>query len=572
MNDISKKVVDNMVKKANEYNSELKPSATEVFQKEKTAPKIETETKVSEEAVKKAEVFKNYKGIDLEPKDAKKNSEIIYDIIVIGAGPGGYHTALRAAQYKAKVAIIEKEYLGGTCSNYGCIPTKALYSSAKFFDEIEEKAYEFGINIPQISSDFSKAVERKNKIVQNLSAGIKGLLNARKIPIYEGFGKIISGNKEEGFTVSIEKDGGKMFIKGKNIVIATGSSPSLIPAFNIDHNRIITSDDILSSKFNKIPKSILIIGAGVIGCEFAFILKSFGVEVSILEYLPTMLATEEPRVINFVLKKKLIECCIDLKTSRNVLNIKSTENGIVATTCAASVPRDKTGEAETLTHEAEMCLVSIGRGKESKGIGIEDMGIKIERGAIVVDSKTLESNVPGIYAIGDVNNVGLMLAHVASYQGDVAVSQILNNLGGFDIHIKEVSDKDVVPYTIFTNPEIGSVGMRQKEAKAWAKKNNTKILVGQFYYAGLGKAMCMGEEIGFLMIVVDKKTDLILGATCVGHEAPELISEVTVAIQHGITATQLGHTIHSHPTISEMVLEAVEDVHGMAIHKVGRRK
>ncbi|MHA1340613.1 MAG: dihydrolipoyl dehydrogenase [Promethearchaeota archaeon] len=493
-----------------------------------------------------------------------------FDIIVIGAGPGGYHSAIRAAQYGAKVAIVEKSCAGGTCSNLGCIPTKALYATVSLLEDIQEKAEELGITIKDYSVSFEKAIERKNKVVSDLRAGIEGLLKVHKVSCFCGFGRIEGGDKNKGFEVSIEKDNKKEIIKGKNVIIATGSTPAMIPAFNIDHKNILTSDDILSPDFKTLPKSMLIIGAGVIGCEFGNIFARLGVKVTMLEYLPTMLATEERLVIK-ELQKKFKKMGIEVYVNQNVLKIEATENGVKATTCDARIPRDQIETAEKSTYEAELCLVSIGRAKLSKDLGLEKLGVKIERGAIVVNKETMETDVPGIYAIGDVNNAGLMLAHVASYQGDIAVSQALHKLG-FDVHPRKASDSDVVPYTIFTEPEIGSVGLREKAAKEWAKENGSKIYTGRFYYSSLGKAKCMGKEDGFLMIVADAKSDKILGASCIGVEAPELISEIAVAMKYGVTATELGETIHSHPTISEMVMEAAEDVHGMAIHKAGRRR
>jgi dihydrolipoamide dehydrogenase len=499
-------------------------------------------------------------------------SQDIYDLIVIGAGPGGYHSALRAAQYGAEVAIIEREHLGGTCTNYGCIPTKALYTSSLLLEEIQEKAESLGINIDgEVNVDFGKMVDRKNQVVQELRAGIEGLLNVRKISILHGFGRIEGGNITDGFTVSYtNEEEVKQNIKGKRVLIATGSTPMLIPAFNIDHDRILTSDDILSPDFKTVPKSLLIIGAGVIGCEFANIFSRIGVKVTMLEYLPTMLATEEKLVIK-ELKKKFAKMGIEVNTNRNVLNVETTADGIKATTCDASVPRDQTESAEKSIFEAEYCLVSIGRAKLSSNIGFVEMGGKTERSAIVVNKDTMESSIEGVYAIGDVNDSGMMLAHVASYEGDIAISNLLSSIGGFDIKPR-TTDYTVVPYTIFTNPEIGSVGIREKQAKALAKEKGTKVYTGRFMYSSLGKAKCMAAEEGFLMITADKETGKILGASCIGHEAPELISEIALAMKNGITAQQIGHTIHSHPTISEMVLEAAEDVFGMAIHKAARRR
>ncbi|MFX0097937.1 MAG: dihydrolipoyl dehydrogenase [Candidatus Hodarchaeota archaeon] len=492
--------------------------------------------------------------------------EEIYDVIIIGAGPGGYHSALRAAQYGAKVAVVEKKALGGTCSNVGCIPTKALYSASKLYEDLTKKSQDFGVDIPcDPQVNFERVVERKNEVVNKLVTGIEGLLKTRKIPVFYGFGRLEGGDVDAGFDVSVtDEDNTQTYIRGKRVIVATGSAPAMIPAFNIDHEKIITSDDILSPSFKTLPKSLLIIGAGVIGCEFGNIFASFGTKVTILEYLDTMLATEDKAIIR-ELSKKFKTLGIDVHTSQMVCSVEATENGVCATTADASTPRDQLECAEKCTFEAEMCLVSIGRAKQSMGLGLEEMGVKIERGQISVDRSTGETDVPGIYAIGDVTG-GLMLAHVASHEGDVAVSNALAGIGGFDIQ-PETTNYAVVPYTIFTSPNIGSVGLTQKVAKI-----NHKINVGRFFYGGLGKAMCMGEEEGFMMIIADAETDQILGATCIGAEAPELIAEIAVAMKNNLTSHQVASTIHSHPTISEMVKEASEDIYGMAIHKVGRPK
>ncbi|MHA1729600.1 MAG: dihydrolipoyl dehydrogenase family protein, partial [Promethearchaeota archaeon] len=441
-------------------------------------------------------------------------SEKVYDLIVIGAGPGGYHAAIRAAQYGAEVAIIEREHLGGTCSNYGCIPTKALYSSALHLENIQEKAADLGIIIEgNIKVEFEKMVERKNRVVSELRTGIEGLLTAQKVNMFHGFGKLEGRGEDGEFTISSTDDEeNTILLKSNNVIIATGSTPLLIPAFNIDHKKILTSDDILAPGFKTVPKTLLIIGAGVIGCEFANIFTRLGSKVTMLEYLPTMLVTEEKLVIK-ELQKKFSKMGIEIYTNQNVLNVESTETGVKATTCDAKVPRNQTDSAEKFEYKAEMCLVSIGRAKNSSNLGIDEMGGKIERGSILVNKETLETDIPGVYAIGDVNNASLMLAHVASYQGDIAVSNILSGLSGFNVKPRK-ADYSVIPYTIFTNPEIGSVGLRKDDARKLAKEKGSKVFTGTFFYASLGKAKCMGEEDGFLMIIVVKETDKILGATC----------------------------------------------------------
>lgn len=484
-----------------------------------------------------------------------------YDLVIIGAGPGGYHAAIRAAQYGAKVALIEKNKLGGTCLNRGCIPTKALLASAHFIEKLKE-AEDFGVEVKGYKADFSKVVDRKNKIVNELGTGIANLQKSWKNDIYIGHGRILGGNAEDGFEVLIQGVNNEETILAKRVIFATGSTPALIPNFNVDHERILTSDDILDPNFKTIPKRLLIIGAGVIGCEFADIFATFGSKVTLLEYLPSPIATEEPIIIK-QLQKKFDSKGINIFTSQNVLNVENTGSGVKATTCSASIPIDEIENVETSIFEADLCLVSIGRNKVSKNLGLEELGIETRRGAIEVDPGTLETSVNGIFAIGDVTG-GLMLAHVASYEGDIAVANALSSLGIYKNHLKRTNYR-VVPSTIFTSPNIGSVGLKRKQAK----NLGIDVLVGQFPYSSLGKAKCMGED-GLLIILADKHTTQIVGASCIGEGASELIAEIALAMQNGLSLEDITGTIHSHPTLSEMVLEAAEAVVGRAVHKKGR--
>jgi dihydrolipoamide dehydrogenase len=484
-----------------------------------------------------------------------------YDLVIIGAGPGGYHSAVRAAQYGAKVALIEKNKLGGTCLNRGCIPTKALLASAHFIEKLQD-AEEFGVELKEYNADFSKVVERKNKIVNELETGIANLQKSWKNDVYFGHGKILGEDADKGFKISIQGETNEEIILGKRIILATGSTPALIPNFNVDHERILTSDDILNPNFKTIPKRLLIIGAGVIGCEFADIFATFGSEVTLLEYLPFPIATEEPIIIKQI-QKKFDLMGIKIFTSQNVLSVENTGSGVKAITCSASVPRDEIENAAKSVYDADLCLISIGRNKVSNDLGLEEIGIGTRRGAIEVDPGTLETSVKGIYAIGDVTG-GIMLAHVASYEGDIAVANALSTLGIYKNHGKRANYR-VVPSTIFTSPNIGSVGLKIKQAKDLG----IDVLVGQFSYSSLGKAKCMGEE-GLLIILADKFTTQIIGASCIGEGASELIAEIALAMQNGLSIEDITATIHSHPTLSEMVLEAAEAIVGRAIHKKGR--
>ena len=488
-------------------------------------------------------------------------SENLYDLAIIGGGPGGYHAAIRAAQYGAKVALIEKDKLGGTCLNKGCIPTKALHASAQLIEKIQDFD-EFGIEIQDYKLNFRKAVARKNKVVKELVEGIEALEKAWKNDLFYGYGKILGGNKSSGFEISIEGENNKI-IKAKRVILATGSSPALIPAFNIDHERILTSDDILHPNFMTVPKRLIIIGAGVIGCEFANIFAAFESKVTMLEYLPTPIATEEPMIVKELLKK-FQNLGINVEVSQNVLSVENTGSSVKVITCSASVSKDQIETAEKFTFEADLCLISIGREKESKSLGLEQLGIETDRGAIKCNSDTLETSVEGIYAIGDVTG-GLMLAHVAYYEADISVANALASIGGYSINERK-TDYRVVPATIFTSPNIGSIGFRRKAAK----DRGLNVLMGLFPFESLGKAKCMGEKGGFIMTLADKKDLKIIGASCIGIESSELIAELALAIKYGLTIHDVAETIHCHPTISEMVLEGCEAVIGRAIHKKGR--
>jgi dihydrolipoamide dehydrogenase len=488
----------------------------------------------------------------------------MYDIVIIGAGPGGYHAAIRAAQYGAKVALIEKENVGGTCLNRGCIPTKALHSSAKLIENIRRNSKKFGVDIEgEIKPNFKNAVDRKNSIVNDLISGIEVLIKQRKIDLFYGFGSILGGSDEEGFTIEIKENEIKK-IEGKQIIIATGSKPTLIPSFNIDHKHILTSDDILAFDFHEVPKNLLIVGGGVIGCEFANIFNRFGSKVRILEYLPTILAIEEPLVVR-ELKKKFNMMGIEINENQNILKIESIDSKVRATTCNSNIPQNETESAEKFIYEADLCLVSVGRKANIKGLGLENTNIEINQGKIKVNSFTLETDEKGIYAIGDVTG-GIMLAHVASYEGDIAVFNALSCIGDFDT-FPVVADYTVIPASIFTAFEIGSVGYKSK----FLEDKGIKVRTGRFGYASLGKAKCMGEDEGFLMIITNEETDDILGASCIGVAASELIAEIALAMKNGLTIHDISNTVHSHPTLSEMVLEAAEDVYGLSIHRARRR-
>lgn len=454
------------------------------------------------------------------------------DLAILGAGPGGYVAAIRAAKMGIRPVVIEKEYLGGVCLNWGCMPTKALFHVAQVVEEVK-KAGEFGINIYDYSIDFKKIMKRKDEIVKTLRRGLEFHFIKNKIELVNGEGKLVDTDK---ILVKTNR-GASLEISAKNIIIATGSSPSQIPPFDFKEEGILTNREVLS--LEELPSSILIVGGGVIGCEFANIFSSLDSKVIIVEVLPRILSTEAEEVSQLIKKifnKRGIEiitnCSVDEITRKNGKYICKMKDG-------KNITVDK-------------ILVSVGRRPNSTEIGVEEVGIKTERGYIKVDSY-LRTNIENIYAIGDVIG-GYQLAHVASEEGKVAIENILG---------KEKKMKyNVVPWAVFTSPEIGTVGMDEKEAK----EKNIKVCTGNFPFSYSGKALISGETEGFIKIVTDRETGQILGAQMIGPRASDLVHEVAVAMNGELLIDDIANTIHSHPTISEAVMEAAEDCFGIATH------
>ncbi len=459
-------------------------------------------------------------------------------LAILGAGPGGYVAAIKAAQLGAQVTVIEETEVGGTCLNRGCIPTKSLSASSEMLAKLRQSE-DFGIELKgEIIPNLSKIIERKNKIVNTQVKGIRGLFKSWGITLKEGRGVLQSPSEIE---VTL-KDGSKETTTADKIIIATGSRPSQIPAFPFDGDRIISSNDAIN--LTDIPKSLLIVGAGVIGCEFACIFKELGSEVSIIEMLPRAVATEDIE-ISEQLERELKKKKIKLYTNVKVEKVDVKDDGVHAWL---------TDGKETV---AEKTLVSIGRAFNSNGIGLETIGINKDiRGEIIVNEK-METNVPGIYAIGDVIG-GLLLAHVASKEGITAAKNVM---GG-----DERIDYSVVPAGIFTSPEIGSVGLREHQAA----EKGIKVRTGHFQFRTLAKAHIMGEISGFFKIVSEETTDRILGVHIIGPHASDLIHEAAIAIKKGLKTKDIAETIHAHPTLSEGLMEAADDVHGEAIHVTKR--
>ena len=464
-----------------------------------------------------------------------------FDIIVIGGGPGGYVAAIRGAQAGAKVCLVERDSLGGTCLNRGCIPTKALYYSAKAYSAAK-KAADFGVITGDVGFDMARAVSRKDEVVKKLVGGVGQLLKANGVEVLSGTGALEGGGKVKVEPIG-EGGGETEVVAGKNIILATGSEPALIPAFNIDGKFVITSTEALNLK--EVPKTILIIGGGVMGCEFATIFAKLGSSVTIVELLPVILSTEDKQVVRPV-AKSLKALGVEVFTEVMVEGVEVTDSGVKTTL--------KGGKEFT----TEKVLVTIGRSFNSSNIGLDKAGVELDKGRISANEKT-ETSAKGVYAIGDVTG-GMLLAHVASVEAGVAVDNALGK--------SSVMDTSVIPAGIFTDPEIASVGLKEKDAK----EEGIDFTVGRFPYAASGKALAMGETEGFVQIVADPGTGKVLGASIVGAHATDLIGELALAMKTGATIKDIAETVHAHPTLPEVVLEAAEDVHGIAVHKVGRRR
>lgn len=461
-----------------------------------------------------------------------------FDIAVLGAGPGGYVAAIKAAQAGAATCIIEDDRAGGTCLNRGCIPTKALFSTAHMLRRLQHAA-EHGIDIGALSFDYSRAAARKDQVVARLVGGVEQLLKGNGVDVFHGRGAL-----EGPGQVRIRRGGVVGRIQAKKIILATGSLPAVPKSLPVDEQNILTSTGILAIK--NLPQSLLVVGGGYIGCEFASIFSTFGCKVTVVEALPRLLAMSDQQSVREV-EKSFKQQGVKVLTDTSVNGLEVAQGGVKVALSS--------GDAL----EVEKVLISIGRRPNTEGLGLSDVGIALdERGAIQVDDQ-MRTCVEDVFAIGDVTG-GIQLAHVASYQAGIAVH---NALGG-----NQTADYRVVPSSIFTLPEVSQVGLNEEQCK----EQGVDYSVGRFAYIATSKAVCEGEVEGSIKLLADKKDGRLLGASIAGAEASTLIAEVAAAMAANLTAEQLGDIIHSHPTLPEMVKEAAEDISGHAVHKVGRRK
>ena len=468
-------------------------------------------------------------------------------IAILGAGPGGYVAAIRAAQLGARVTVIESHALGGVCLNWGCIPSKALLSVVELGDKIK-KSEDMGLLVPgPVTYDLARMVARKNRVVATLVKGIATLFKAWSIEHVQG-----TGSLHDRQTVRVSAaDGTTRDVQADAIVIATGSSWPNLPQFPIDGQQLVTSQHLLD--LEHIPASLLVVGGGVEGCEFAALYSGLGTEVTIVELMAHVLPLEDEEVSS-MMERELKKRGVTVLTGTTVEKLERSSEIITA--------HLKDG-AQIV---AEKLLVSVGRGLNSRGIGLEQVGVQTgRRGEILVDDQ-MATTVPGIYAIGDV--VGkAMLAHVASAHGKVAVENIMGH--------QATVRYDVIPAGIFTLPEIGRVGMTEQQARERAQaaglNPDQAMTVGRFRYAGLGKAQATGETTGLFKIIAESSSGKILGVHIVGAHAADLVHEAAMAMQVGATVAQMADMIHAHPTLSEGIMEAAEDVEGKAIHQARRR-
>lgn len=454
-------------------------------------------------------------------------------VAVIGGGPGGYVAAIKAAMLGAEVTVIEKRKVGGTCLNVGCIPTKALLASSSLISSIKE-AKDFGIHINgEVEANFDDIMNRKNKVVSQLISGIEFLFEKRGIKLVNGFGKLVDANKIE----VNKEDGSKELVEADKIILANGSQPVILPMFPYDGDKIITSDEALNLK--DVPKSLLIVGGGVIGCEFGQFFRALGAEVTIVEMFDQLLPLEDKDVAK-QLQRQFKKDKIKVMTGVKIEKCEIVDNEVVATLSNGKEVK------------AEKALLSIGRKPYLDNSGIEDIGIELERGKVIVN-ENLETNVKGIYAIGDIINTPF-LAHVASKEGLVAAQ---NAVCGNSKTVNYAA----VPRCVYTEPEVAGVGKTEKELQ----ENGIEYNTGQFDFRALGKAQAIGHFQGFIKILADKN-DKIIGASIVGPHATDLLTELSLAVHLGLTVEEVGDVIHAHPTLSEGIMEALHDVHGECVH------
>ncbi|MBW3565104.1 MAG: dihydrolipoyl dehydrogenase [Acidobacteria bacterium] len=462
-----------------------------------------------------------------------------YDVVIIGSGPGGYVAGIRAGQLGLRVAVVEKDpFLGGTCLHRGCIPTKSLLENAYVYKKVAHSK-DFGITVGDVTLDFSKVQERKQGVVDANEKGIQFLFKKNKVESIQGFGSLAGPGQVR---VKAE-DGSTRDLKTKNVILAMGSVPRDLPHIKADGKKIINSDHIL--QIDRVPESMLVIGAGAVGCEFASIFKDFGTKVTVVEVLPRLLPIEDADIskeFTRLFKKKGIEVMTGVK----VESCEPTEKGVKS--------KISTEKGDTKEIETEIVLSAVGRRGVLEGVGVEEAGVKVDRGMVQVN-ELMQTAAKGIYAIGDIVPTPA-LAHCASAEGILAVEHIAG------LEVRPIN-YDLVPNATYSDPEVASVGLTEEKAK----ERGYDVKIGKFPFSANSKAKIVGESGGLIKYVSESKYDELLGVHIVGPKATELIAEACAALALEATSESIARTIHAHPTLSEAMMEAAEDVAGHSIHQ-----
>jgi len=467
-----------------------------------------------------------------------------FDVVVIGSGPGGYVTAIRAAQLGFKTAIVEKAYLGGICNNWGCIPTKALLRSAEIYHYMQH-AKDYGLSADNIGFDTKAVVQRSRGVSRRLNDGVGFLMKKNKVSVIWGEAVLEGGGKLTVKPAKAEAPKGALgpgSYSAKHIIVATGARPRVLPGLEPDKKLVWTYFEAMVPE--KIPASLLVVGSGAIGIEFASFFRTMGSEVTVVEVLPQVLPVEDAEIAAFA-RKALEKQGIRIRTATKVAKLDKKADSVVATL--------DDGKGKTETMEVERVISAVGVVGNIENLGLEKLGVKTDRGCVVIDGLG-RTNVPGIYAIGDVAGPP-MLAHKAEHEGVICVEAI----AGLHPH---PMDKSLIPGCTYCHPQIASVGLTE----ARAKEGGREIRVGRFPFAGNGKAIALGEDQGLVKVIFDKKTGQLLGAHMVGAEVTELIQGYVVAMNLETTEEELMHTVFPHPTLSEMMKEAVLDAYGRVLN------
>ena len=469
-----------------------------------------------------------------------------FDAVVIGAGPGGYPAAIRLGQLKVKTAVIEREYMGGVCLNVGCIPSKAVIHAGKMYEKLGHTE-DIGISIPgKPTLDMKKLQTWKGGVVNKLTSGVRTLLKGNGVEIIDGTAKL-GKLTADGHVIEVETKTGKQTIIAKNVVLATGSRPMEIPGFKVDQQRVLDSTGALA--LDAVPGRMIVIGGGYIGLELGMVYAKFGTKVTVVEATPGLLGTMDKDCVA-VVARKLKKMGVEVMLSTKAKSWEDKGDRAVLTVELA--------DGKTATIDTDKILLSIGRRPNSENLGLDVAGVTLDKRGFVVADDQLKTNVPGIYALGDLIG-GMMLAHKATKEGEVVAEIIAGHKAAFDVR--------TIPAVVFTDPEIASAGLTEDEAKA---KGHTELKVGKFPFAALGRALSVNDTDGFCKVIGDAKTGELLGVHIVGNGASDLISEAALAIEMGAMVEDLRLTIHPHPTLSEAVMEAAAVALGEAIHVINR--